>query len=67
MEKCMGLLLWMRLVKITSLADYRSKAEKFLLQNTGRNFKKNRQFLPKAVIEKKIKKWEIVGLENNSR
>lgn len=27
--------------------------------------RKNRRFLPKTVIEKKIKKGEIFGLENN--
>ncbi|KAL4103566.1 hypothetical protein QTP88_018927 [Uroleucon formosanum] len=43
-------------------------AEKMLSKNTHLvgTLRKNRRFLPKTVIGKKIKKGEIFGLENNS-
>lgn len=43
-------------------------AEKLLSQNTHLvgTLRKNRRFLPKDVIEKKINKGEFVGLENSS-
>jgi len=42
--------------------------EKMLSKNTHLvgTLRKNRRFLPKTVFEKKIKKGEIFGLENNS-
>lgn len=43
-------------------------AETLLRQNTHLvgTLRKNRRFLPKTVIEKKLKKGEIIGLENDS-
>lgn len=39
MEKCMGTLLWMRLVKVPSLADYWSKVERYQNNVTTRDGK----------------------------